>query len=56
MNSMTIRILVVIVPLAVLTGSFILSETIRHHRIRHARKRIKAGALRGLSCGPQIRI
>jgi len=55
-NSLTIRILVVIVPLAFLTGCFILSELIRRHRIKHARKRIRAGALKGLSCGPQIRI
>lgn len=38
MNSVTLRILTAIVPLAVLADSFILSEAIRHHRIRHARK------------------
>lgn len=38
MNSVTLRILTAIVPLAVLAGSFFLSEAVRHHRIRHARK------------------
>lgn len=55
MDSLTIRMLVVIIPILLLVASFTLSQLFRSHRIARARKRLTAGALKGLSHGTQIR-
>lgn len=56
MNSLTIRILVVVVPLAFLAGMFTLSEVIKGHSCKRSMKKAASGALRGLSHGPDIRV
>ncbi|MDK9717588.1 MAG: hypothetical protein OEL57_06710 [Trichlorobacter sp.] len=55
MDSLTIRVLVATVPLTILMVFITLSETIKKQHNRHTAKRLTAGALRGLSQGPQLR-
>jgi hypothetical protein len=43
MDSLTLRMLAVVVPLVVLFASFTLSELIRRQRFRQARHRLTAG-------------
>ena len=56
MNSLTIRILVVVVPLALLVGMFAISEAVKGHSSKRSIKKAAAGALKGLSHGTDIRI
>ena len=54
MNTLTLRLLVAIVPLLLLIGTFTLSEMVRKYHGKRTVKRVTAGALKGLSRTTQL--
>lgn len=55
MKSMINHILVATVPLLVLVTGVTLTEMFKDHHGRRTLKKLAAGALKGLSHGPQVR-
>jgi hypothetical protein len=54
MNTLTLRLLVAIVPLLLLMGTFTLSELVKKYHGKRTAKRVTTGALKGLSQGAQL--